>query len=107
MESPGSEDQVDYSKELSWLDDQHSKLTELLDENNALVATAFMQSMDSATRQQAWSRFSPPSAAALRTPRLDDVLKAKASPTGKSLDKELAKVQTFMLDTSGPLTQVL
>ena len=36
-----------------------------------------------------------------------DVLKAEASPTTKSLDKELVKLHTFMLDASGPQTQVL
>lgn len=106
-ESPGSEDQVDCGVDLNWSDDQSSKLTELSDETNALVTTAFTQSVDNATRQQARSRFILPSAVALKTPRLDDVLKAEASPTAKSLDKELAKVQTFMLDASGPLAQVL
>ena len=41
-ESPGSEDQVDYKLELNWSDDQSSKLTELSDDTNALVTTAFM-----------------------------------------------------------------
>ena len=67
-ESPGLEDPIDYNLELNWSDDQSSKLTELSDETNALVTTVFTQSVDNATRQQAWSRVILPSAVALKTP---------------------------------------
>ena len=38
---------------------------------------------------------------------MDGSLKVDASSTAKSLDKGLAKLQTSILDASGPLTQVL
>ena len=43
----------------------------------------------------------------LKTPQLDNFLQGGSLPYTKSLDKELAKVQTFILDASGPLTKVL
>ena len=106
-ESPGSEDQVDYNLELNWSDDQSSKLMKLSDETNAVVAPVFTQSMDNATRQQTRSHFILPSMVVLKTPRLDDVLKAEASSTAKSLGKELAKSTNFHAGRLSPLTQVL
>ena len=44
---------------------------------------------------------------AMRTPKLDPIMKPKASSTTKAVDKQLPKVQTLILDTLVPLTTVV
>ena len=83
MEQQDPEDQVDYGEQITWGD------------------------VDNATWHNTRRGFIVPDSPAVRTPRLDSVLKADALQQTKALDKELAKVQTFVLDAAGPLTQVL
>ena len=45
--------------------------------------------------------------AATKTPHLDSYVKTELSSATKSDDKELAKIQTFMLDALAPLTSIL
>ena len=106
MESPDPEDQTNYGAHLSW-EDQPASLTKVSDETSELLMNAFTRSVDNASRQKARSSFILPDCPALRTPRLDSVLKAEASASTKSLDKDLAKIQTFVLDAAGPLTHAL
>ena len=44
---------------------------------------------------------------ATKTPRLDPVIKTLATQGAKTVDKELAKLQTFLLDSLTPLTTIL
>ena len=44
---------------------------------------------------------------ATRTPQLDSYLKPEISQQGKAADKELAKVQTFVLDSLAPLSHLM
>ena len=44
---------------------------------------------------------------AIRTPQLDAIMKPESSASTKAADKQLAKVQTLILDTLAPLTSVV
>ena len=45
--------------------------------------------------------------ATTRTPQLDSFIKPEISQAVKTVDKELARLQTFVLDTLAPLTSLL
>ena len=45
--------------------------------------------------------------AATRTPQLDEYIKAEVPHQVKSADKDLAKIQTFVLDALAPLVSIL
>ena len=45
--------------------------------------------------------------AASRTPQLDSFLKSEVSPATKTTDKELASIQTYVLDALAPLSAIL
>jgi hypothetical protein len=44
---------------------------------------------------------------ATRTPKVDHVIKSLATQTAKTADRELARVQSFVLDALAPLTTIL
>uniref|UniRef100_A0A1X7TW09 Uncharacterized protein n=1 Tax=Amphimedon queenslandica TaxID=400682 RepID=A0A1X7TW09_AMPQE len=48
-----------------------------------------------------------PKVDAARSPRLDSVMKTVAPQSAQSVDKELARLQTFILDALAPLTAIL
>ena len=58
-------------------------------------------------RLQIRDAYSFPQVPATRTPQLDSYLKPKISLQGKAADKELAKVQTFVLDSLAPLSHLM
>ena len=58
-------------------------------------------------RLQIRDAYSLPQVPATRTPQLDSYLKPEISQQGKVADKELAKVQTFILDSLAPLSHLM
>ena len=58
-------------------------------------------------RLQTRGKYPLPKVVATKTPHLDSYLKTELSSATKSDDKELAKIQTFMLDALAPLTLIL
>ena len=52
-------------------------------------------------------RYKIPKVEATKTPRLDPVIKTLAPQGAKNTDKDLAKLQTFVLDSLAPLTAIL
>ena len=53
------------------------------------------------------SRYPLPKVSATRNPQLDSFMKPEVSSATKSADRELAKVQTLILDALAPLTSIL
>ena len=43
----------------------------------------------------------------IRTPKVDQVIKSLASQSAKSADRELARIQTFVLDSIAPVSAML
>ena len=58
-------------------------------------------------RKRTRSRYKLPRVEATRTPRVDHVLRSLAPTPAKSVDKELARIQTFVLDSLAPVTSML
>ena len=58
-------------------------------------------------RKQLKDTYPLPKVPATRTPQLDPIMKPEVSAATKTIDKQLAKVQTLMLDTLAPLTSVM
>ena len=58
-------------------------------------------------RMQIRGYYPLPRVPATRTPQLDSIMKPEASSTTKATDKQLAKVQTLLLDSLAPLSMLL
>ena len=56
---------------------------------------------------RARSRYPLPKVVATKTPSLDLFMRSKISTGAKALDKDLTKIQTFVLDSMAPLTALL
>lgn len=106
MDSDYEEPPMDYSKEPTWEEDS-TKLREVSEETSSLLSEACTSRLSNATRLGYRKAYPLPRVPATRTPQLDAVMKSETSSGVKAADKELAKIQTFMLDALAPLTSLL
>ncbi len=65
------------------------------------------QSFTNPGRLEIRNKYPLPKVAATRTPQLDSYMKAELSATTKTADRELARLQSFMLDAVAPLSAIL
>ena len=100
------EDPMDYSKEVTW-DDKTPKLREVSEKTNTLLTKACTSRLNNVLRLSHRSSHPLPKVPATRTPQLDPVIKLETSAAVKAADKELARIQTFVLDALAPLTTLL
>ena len=63
--------------------------------------------MSNESRKHTRSHYKLPKVDATRTPRLDHVMKTLAPQAAKTADKELACIQSFMLDSLTPVLVIL
>ena len=63
--------------------------------------------VQNSVRLQTRGKYPLPKVVVTKMPHLDSYLKTELSSATKSDDKELAKIQTFMLDELAPLTSIL
>ena len=81
-------------------------LMEVLDETHRFLKTVCIRSMSNELRRtQSAFRFSK--VAATRTPNVDEVMKSLVPESIKTADKDLARLQTFVLDSMAPLTALM
>ena len=59
--------------------------------------------MSNDLRRKTRSAFKFPKVEATRTPRVDQVIRSLAPQSAKTSDRELARLQTFVLDSMAPL----
>ena len=52
-------------------------------------------------------KYPQPRVAATKTPKLDDFIKQVVPTASNNANKELAKIQTFVLDAIAPLTTIM
>ena len=94
-----------YREAVNFLDEEEeSDLVEVLDETYSLLIKVCTQSVTNDERKAARKRYKLPKVPATRTPRLDPFLKTEIPQTAKSLDSDLARVQTLYMDALAPLT---
>jgi hypothetical protein len=93
------EDPMDFSKEVTWEDDS--------EKTKSLLTKACTCRLNNSMRLSHRSSHPLPKVPATRTPQLDPVMKSETSAAVKAVDKELARIQTFVLDALAPLTTLL
>ena len=100
---------IDYSLPIYFSDEENEceQLVEVSEQTAKLLKFSCTRSVSNESRKKTRSAFSLPKVPATRTPRLDQFLKTEVTPQTKSLYKDLAKIQTFVLDTLAPLTALL
>ena len=100
----------DYEQEIRFEDEDsqgETKLVEVSEKTKSFLEESCRQSLPNSSRIQTRSRFGLPKVAATRTPQLDPFMKTEVNSATKSTDKELARIQTFVLDSLAPLTSIL
>ena len=103
-------EKADYSLAVQFSDEDDPAeydLVEVSEETHTLLTTSCTRSVPNEARRCTRSRYKLPKVAATRTPRLDHFMKSGTSQGAKSLDKDLARIQTFVLDALAPLTAIL
>ena len=82
-------------------------LVEVSEETHRFLTATCTQSVLNETRRCVRSRFPLPRVATTKSPNTDVFMRTEISSGARSLDKELAKIQTFVLDSLAPLTALL
>ena len=83
-----------------------SQLVEVSEGTYRLLKTSCTRSMSNDLRRtRSVHKF--PRVEATRTPKVDQVIKSLASQSAKSADRELARIQTFVLDSFAPVSSLL
>ena len=107
------EETPDYSELLAWGDSDNeerpisSNLAAVSESTESLVKEACIKRLPNNARLQTRNAFPLPQVVATRTPQLDSFIKLEVSQPIKTLDKEWARIQTFVLDALAPLTSLL
>ena len=102
---------VDYSAPVTWPPDSdeedNPKLQEVSEETKKVLETSCLSRKSNQARLQVRSPYPLPKVTATRSLTLDNYLKPELSSTVKQEDKELAKIQAFVLDALAPLSTIL
>ena len=88
-------------------EDNIEDLAEVSEETHRLLTDSCTRGVSSETRKCTRSHFKFPKVDAIRSLKLDAVLKSVTSQSAQSADNELARLQTFILDALAPLTAIL
>ena len=109
--SDSEEEAMDYTKEVTFSDseaeEQYGKVVEVSEKTSKFLREKCTRRVSNAERKYLRDRYQLPKVPATRTPQPDPFMKPEASTAAKALDKQLAKVQTLLLDTLAPLTSVV
>ena len=103
----------DYKKEIHFEDDPtedsqgETKLVEVSEKTKTFLEESCRRCLPNSSRIQTRSRFGLPKVAATRTLLLDPFMKTEVNSATKSTDRELARIQTFVLDSLALLTSIL
>ena len=82
-------------------------LVSVSSETHHLLTSACTRSVSNSTRKRIRGHYQLPRVVATKSPNLDAFLKTEFPAHAKGLDKELAKVQSFVLDALAPVTSLL
>ena len=98
---------IDYNTPIQFSDEDEGdgdQLVEVSDETRKLLTDSCTRCVTNESRKKVRSHFYLPKVPA---PRLDHFIKPETPQATKNLDKELAKIQTFVLDALAPLTAMV
>ena len=104
-------EKIDYSAHISFSDEEEGagmeQLVEVSEQTEKLLKGSCTRSVPNECRRKIRSVFHFPKVPATRTPRLDQFLRTEIPQATRSLDKDLSKLQTFVLEALAPLTTIL
>ena len=80
---------------------------EVSEDTRRLLTRAYSRSVGNEARRRCRGRYPLPKVATTKLPNLDPFMRTEVSSSAKADDKELAKVQSFVLDSLAPLTALL
>ena len=104
-------ERLDYRTPVDWLDEEpevltESTLMEVSEDTKKFLVAKCTQGLAKEVRRRTQSRYPLPKVAATKMPQLDTLMRAEASSGAKTYNKELVKIQSFVLDALAPLTTV-
>ena len=110
--SASEDEAIDYSKEVifnnSETEDQScAKVVEVSERTAKFLQEKCTRRVPNTERRSIRDEFPLPKVPATRLAQLDRMMKSEASPGTKTSDKQLARVQTLLLDSLVPLTSLL
>lgn len=82
-------------------------LVEVSEKTHKLLTSACTRSVPNETRRRLRGRYQLPKVVATKAPNVDAFMRTEISSTVKALDKDLSKIQSFVLDALAPLTTLL
>ena len=82
-------------------------LIEVSDESYKLLSNSCTQSVSNETKRRVRNRYPLPMVTATKPPNLDAFMRTEIFSSAKKSDKELVKIQTFVLDSLAPLTALI
>ena len=82
-------------------------MRKVLEEMRGFLTRACSRSVSNEARRRCRGRYPLPKVAATKSPNLDPFMRTEVSSSVKADDKELAKIQSFVLDSLAPLTALL
>ena len=99
---------LDYEEDI-WFEDEDKdpKLVEVSEKTRLLLEASCVCSLSNTNCIKMRSCFPLPKVLTTKTPHLDSFMKTEISSTTKATDRDLAKIQMFILDTLAPLTSVI
>ena len=108
MES--SDESMDYDAPVTWPDsdqEDNPNLQEVSEGTRRILEASCLCRKSNSARLQVRNSYPLPKVAATRSLTLDSYLKQELSTSVKQEDRELAKIQAFVLDALAPLTTIL
>lgn len=88
-------------------DDEEADVVEVSEATAELLTERCTLGLKNEARLKTRRRYPLPKVPATRTPQLDGFIKGEVSTTTKSVDRELARIQSLVLDSLAPLTHLL
>ena len=88
-------------------EEDNPKLQEVSEDTKKVLETSCLSRKSNQARVQVRSPYPLPKVTATRSLTLDNYLKLELSSSVKQEDKELAKIQAFVLDALAPLSTIL
>ena len=105
---------IDYGAKINFSDSEHedssqvtSKLREVSEKTRSFLTDKCTKSLSNKVRLRTRNQYLLPKVPATKTPQLDTYLKTEVSAGTKTTDRELAKLQSFVLDAMAPLTTII
>ena len=98
--------QIHFSEEEDGTDESAESLVEVSEEMAKMLTESCTRCVTNESRKRTRNKYPLPKVPATRTPRLDHFMRTETPQNVKSLDRDLARIQTFVLDAIAPLTAI-